>query len=155
MWLPSTRRQRGPTAADECGALPPPAGRRTRPLRGMALQRGSSSLRVVSPPRGALERSFLDRPLVYEKVMRMLGDRIVAAHQFLRDSGDVLTGRLPADRPLQPTEVEELAWRVYALTIALRLSFVRCHPSVVLLAGEWWHSDHPEAWEWFCQAHSG
>lgn len=87
--------------------------------------------------------------------MGVLGDRVRAAHELMVELGDVLPERMPRNRPLSPEEVDELAWRVYCLTNAMRLSFVRCHPTVVRLAGEWWSAE-PEtaqAYEAFCMAH--
>ncbi len=87
--------------------------------------------------------------------MGVLGDRVRAAHELMIELGDVLPKRMPRDRPLSADEVSELAWRVYCLTHAMHLDFVRCHPSVVRLAGEWWSAD-PEtaqAYEAFCVAH--
>lgn len=117
-----------------------------------------SALRVM--PRqpanrpGLLEqRVKLNRPAIYDSVMRRLAYRVDAAHRKLIRDGDVLPQRLPPDRALKPDELDELTWRVYCLSTAMRLSFVRCHPSVVLMAAEWWGSEEPSMWEWFCQAH--
>ena len=97
----------------------------------------------------------IDRPLVYERIMGVLGDRVRAAHQLMIELGDVLPERMPRDRPLSAEEVDELAWRVYCLTNAMRLSFVRCHPTVVRLAAEWWSAgpETAQAYEAFCMAH--
>lgn len=103
---------------------------------------------------GALEqRVRLNRPAVYDGVMRELSRRVDAAHRRMLRDRDVLPDCLPSVRPLRGDELDELTWRVYCLITAMRLSFVRCHPSVVLMAAEWWESDEPSMWEWFCEAH--
>lgn len=119
-------------------------GHKPSPLTLVAAPSASSTLR---------ERVQLNRSALYDEVMRQLAVRVDAAHQRMLRDRDVLPPQLPEDRRLAPEELDELTWRVYCLSTAMRLSLVRCHPSVVLMAAEWWGSDEPAMWEWFCQAH--
>lgn len=121
--------------------------------------RASSTLRIVVPAAitrgGSLEQRIRDeqRPAVYDEVLSQLATKVDAAHRRLVEDGDVLPERLPNNRALTGEELDELTWRVYCLITALRLSFVRCHPTVLLMAAMWWGSEQPRWWEWFCQAH--
>ncbi len=110
---------------------------------------------VPAAPRQSTLRDCLqlNRPALYEEVMRQLAVRVDAAHRRLVRDRDVLPELLPEDRRLTAGELDELTWRVYCLSTAMRLSLVRCHPTVVLLAAEWWGAQDQSGWEWFCQAH--